>query len=188
MAVGNGDIVSNNHIDCANADSIAIRIWGGVTGAIAEKNLTNGTFAINEYNSNCFTDHNLELPQTEFLDVNFSLTNITRFALLTSKPNDWSYATNKYYKADPSSDTGFTFIASGETWASNTYYYCTAAVKVLINDDYMGILNVSTGYTLPNSITVTMGGTTITNYTYNQNTGEIVIPNVTGALTITAES
>ena len=135
----NGDIVSNNRIDCANTDIIAIRIWGGVTGAIAEKNLTNGTFAISNP-TNGFAGNNYQLPETEFLSVTFTLTNITTNGI----------------------------------------------AKVLNGDNYTCTLTASSGYSLPNTITVTMGETITTNYTYNKSTGEVVIPNVTGAVTITA--
>ena len=48
----------------------------------------------------------------------------------------------------------------------------------------------TSGYLLPNDITVTMGGKTLTNgtgYRYYPETGAIVIPNVTSAVSITAE-
>ena len=44
-------------------------------------------------------------------------------------------------------------------------------------------------YSLPGTITVTMGGTTLTagtNYTYDSSTGDVEIPNVTGDIVITA--
>lgn len=138
--VQNGDIVTNNHIDCANTDSIAIRIYGGVTGAIAEKNLTNGTFAISNP-LNGFAGNNFALPETEFLSVTFTLTNITTNGI----------------------------------------------AKVLNGDTYTCTLTANEGYSLPETISVTIGTDVITNFTYNASTGEIVIPNVTGAVTITAE-
>ena len=138
LTAQNGDIVTNNHIDCAKTDSVAIRICGGVTGAIADKNLTNGTFAISNP-TNGFAGNNFTLPETEFLDVTFALTNITTNGI----------------------------------------------AKVLSGDDYTCTLTASSG-SLPSTISVIMGETATTNFTYNSGSGEVVIPNVTGALTITA--
>lgn len=62
--------------------------------------------------------------------------------------------------------------------------------KVLTYDDYACTLTPDAGYTLPTTITVTMGGTTLvagTGYTYNSTTGAVSVPNVTGALVITAD-
>lgn len=52
-------------------------------------------------------------------------------------------------------------------------------------------LSANGGYVLPETITVKMGGATLTagnGYTYNQETGEVVINNVTGAVEVVAEA
>ncbi len=56
---------------------------------------------------------------------------------------------------------------------------------VNIGDTYTATVTAQNNYALPNNITVTMGGTATTNFTYNQNNGRISIPNVTGNLVIT---
>ena len=66
--------------------------------------------------------------------------------------------------------------------------------NITTNSSYTTTLSPANGnlllrYSLPTSITVTMGGTTLTegtNYTYDASTGEVSIPNVTGDLVIAA--
>ncbi len=62
----------------------------------------------------------------------------------------------------------------------------TGDSTVTMGDTYTATVRAGNWYTLPNSITVTMGGTTLNanSYTYNQNNGSISIPNVTGDLNI----
>ncbi|MBQ6510357.1 hypothetical protein IJI94_00060 [Candidatus Saccharibacteria bacterium] len=67
----------------------------------------------------------------------------------------------------------------------------SGASTALIDSTYTTTLSVSGGLTrrLPDSITVTMGGNTLsagTGYTYSSSSGEVRIPNVSGAITITA--
>ena len=60
----------------------------------------------------------------------------------------------------------------------------------LFHQTYSATLSATGQWTgLPTSITVTMGGVTLTSgddYTYNQNNGQVRIPNVTGDIVITA--
>jgi len=72
----NSDIVTNNRIDCADSEVVAIRVWGGVKGVIIENNLSNGKFAINSSTEGVIAN-NLKLYVTEFINVSFSLTNAT---------------------------------------------------------------------------------------------------------------
>ena len=58
-----------------------------------------------------------------------------------------------------------------------------------IGTTYTITLTANNNYSLPNSITVTMGGQTLSSgsgYTYNSNNGNVSIPNVNGNITITA--
>lgn len=58
-------------------------------------------------------------------------------------------------------------------------------------DNLTFTLSANGGYVLPETITVKMGGVTLTagnGYTYNQETGEVVINNVTGAVEVVAEA
>lgn len=58
---------------------------------------------------------------------------------------------------------------------------------ITINETLTAKIQASALYSLPNSITVSMGGRTITSgYTYSNNNGNITIPNVTGDIVITA--
>lgn len=60
--------------------------------------------------------------------------------------------------------------------------------KVELGEKLEVTLTAKSGYTLPESITVEMGGNTLegTDYTYDKSTGKVVISDVTGAVTITA--
>ena len=66
------------------------------------------------------------------------------------------------------------------------------ASTALIGTTYTATLSASGfGRDLPNSITVTMGGATLssgTDYSYNSNSGAVSIPNVSGDITITASA
>ncbi len=61
--------------------------------------------------------------------------------------------------------------------------------KCLTDDDYSCTLTAAGGYTLPDAITVTMGGTTLaagTGYTYDKAAGRVTVYRVSGAVEITA--
>ena len=60
---------------------------------------------------------------------------------------------------------------------------------VNIGETYTITLSANNNYSLPDTITVRMGNTTLTqgtDYTYSSNNGRVSIPNVTGNITITA--
>ncbi len=81
-------------------------------------------------------------------------------------------------------------------WIYNVYYHLTdvnssnTASTVLVGTTYTTTLSVSSSFLnrkeLPNTITVTMGGEPLSNYTYNRNSGAVEIPNVSGDIDITA--
>lgn len=54
--------------------------------------------------------------------------------------------------------------------------------------DFISILKANTGYKLPESIIVKVGNNIITNYNYNKETGELIIPasQITNNIEITA--
>lgn len=55
---------------------------------------------------------------------------------------------------------------------------------VSYGDTYETTVTSNNNYNLPTSLTVTMGGTSTSNYSYNTTSGALSIPNVTGDLTI----
>lgn len=59
------------------------------------------------------------------------------------------------------------------------------ASSVNIGDTYTATVTAQNNYTLPNTITVTMGGNATTNFTYDNTSGSITIPKVNGNLVIT---
>lgn len=92
--------------------------------------------------------------------------------------NGNSYATKSY--TPPAKEYNVTY--------SLTNMSTNGANKANDGADYTATLSASTGYTLPASITVTVGGSTISGYTYNSSTGALSIPKakITGAIKITA--
>ena len=81
--------------------------------------------------------------------------------------------------------------SSSYRWVMNVTNNCsnctfTGNSTVNIGDTYTATVRASNWFSLPNSITVTMGGNTLStsNYTYTQSNGSISIPNVTGDLNI----
>lgn len=83
-----------------------------------------------------------------------------------------------------SASSSFKWILSVTNNCSNCTF--TGNNTVAIGNTYTARVAASNWYNLPNSITVTMGGTTLnaSSYTYTQNNGNISIPNVTGDLNI----
>jgi hypothetical protein len=63
--------------------------------------------------------------------------------------------------------------------------------KCLTDDDYVCTLTAADGYTLPDAITVTMGGTALaagTGYAYDKATGKVTVYRVSGAVTVTGDA
>lgn len=115
----------------------------------------------------------------------------------------------KIYGQDAAGNNGSSYVSSATTstiycrksnslamkWVfsvTNTFsrISSTGASTVNRGTTYTATLSVTSGsYSLPSSITVTMGGTTLTQgtgYSWTQSSGALSIPNVTGDLTITA--
>ena len=69
---------------------------------------------------------------------------------------------------------------------SGSNYTENGAATATYNTDYSVTLTPATGYDLPSSITVKVGGTAISGYTYNASTGALTIPaaKVTGNISI----
>jgi parallel beta-helix repeat protein len=132
-----------NFIVCADSSQIAIRVWGGKSGYIVAQNMSNGTFAVAN-GTNAVIQNNITMTSTAFVDVVYTLTNLTT--------------------------DGF--------------------AKALTEDDFEFTLTAASGYTLPDTITVTMGGTALaagTGYAYDKATGKVTVYRVSGAVEITAK-
>ncbi|WP_251966304.1 C10 family peptidase [Parabacteroides sp. AD58] len=109
------------------------------------------------------------------------------------------------------SSNGYLYIASGKITGDieitangvevkNTYTVTSQFTGLSVNgwqetvtegDDLTFTLSANEGYVRPETITVKMGGTTLTagnGYTYNQETGEVSINKVTGAVEVIAEA
>ncbi len=77
-------------------------------------------------------------------------------------------------------------------WVFNVSFSCTNlncpnTSTVNRNQTYTGTMTASGNNTLPESITVTMGGQTLGTGSYTYNNGRVSIPNVVGDVVITAE-
>lgn len=101
----------------------------------------------------------------------------------TASQTDINNATTSagYASASGADQYQWVFTVSFSTTGVNSNGNST----VNIGDTYTATVTAQNNYTLPNNITVTMGGTATTNFTYNRNNGNISIPNVTGNLIIT---
>src|SRR5574344_560570 len=67
----------------------------------------------------------------------------------------------------------------------------SGASTAQLHTSYSATVSNSSGYTLPSSITITMGGNTLTSgsdYTYSSSNGEITINSVTGDIVITVKA
>lgn len=103
--------------------------------------------------------------------------------------------TGSSYAASATTDNGYATKSSSVAmkWVFNvntslTSMSLTGNTTAPLHQTYTGTLVATTFYTLPTSITVTMGGKTLTSgtdYTYSSSTGAISIPSVTGDITIT---
>lgn len=127
---------------------------------------------------------------------------------ITVKVGDVELDVNEY---SYSSSNGYLYIASGKITGDieitangvevkNTYTVTSQFTGLSVNgwqetvtegDDLTFTLSANEGYVRPETITVKMGGTTLTagnGYTYNQETGEVSINKVTGAVEVIAEA
>lgn len=115
------------------------------------------------------------------------------------------YGTDNEGNTASSSDISNASTASGYCSASGegTYQWTFTVTRNISNANSTGANTVNIGetytcsftanryYTLPDSITVTMGGQTLTSgtgYTYSQNNGTVSIPNVNGNISITGRA
>lgn len=131
-----------NFIVVADSSQIAIRVWGGNKNYVVAQNMSNGTLAV-ATGTNTAIQNNITIESTAFVDVTYTLTNLTT--------------------------DGF--------------------AKALTADDFEFTLTAADGYVLPETITVTMGGTALaagTGYAYDKATGKVTVYRVSGAVEITA--
>lgn len=89
-------------------------------------------------------------------------------------------------------DGSYTDIYTGDYPVKITTAYCTTdgPDKVKSGENYTATFTAQTGCTLPATVAVTMGSETLGSgkYTWDQGTGTLTIPNVSGALNITVSA
>lgn len=142
ITAGSNCRTMGNFIVVADSSQIAIRVWGNNSGYIVAQNMSNGTYDI-AAGTDAAVQNNITMTSTAFVDVVYTLTNLTT--------------------------DGF--------------------AKALTDDDFGFTLTAASGYTLPDTITVTMGGTVLaagTGYAYDKATGKVTVYRVSGAVEVAA--
>ena len=89
-----------------------------------------------------------------------------------------------------SNDTAFKWTFNVTTSLTNAALSSSSPTTVQYGQTYTATVNGTGNYDPPTSLTVKMGGTTLTSgrdYTYNSNNGSLSIPNVTGDISIAGE-
>lgn len=133
--------------------------------------LTDGTYVFKVYGEN---NHGYKASTT---DINNASTSSGNCSASTSSNYDWHYTVTQ---------TGQYMQALTNTAVNRGYDYTTTLRANANTNQY--------NYTLPNTITVTMGGTTITtgttegHYNYSNSSGALTVYGVTGDIAITANA
>lgn len=199
-----------------NATDKDIPQVGGVTLAISESNPTIGEATltwnrIDSGGSSIVNYHIILYNETTGQTNTYSTGNDITSYTFTNLSEGTYYA--KVYGEDEAGNIGSSYCDSATTengycsrsasvalkWVYSVTYDLSrlasdGASTATLNSTYEATLSVSTstsGYSLPSSITVTMGGTELTSgtdYTYNTSSGKIVINKVTGDITIEASA
>lgn len=158
--------------------------------------VTNNTTAQDQYEINSTPVFNLDLNAAEGYDYDGTITVKMGEQTLTLG-KDYEYvAENDHFALKVPLTGTLTIIAKG----TKKQYSVTLAAEGLTSDLAEGTtvtygseltltLIPAEGYDLPETISISMGGTTLTSgYTYNWTTGEMTIQKVTGNIVITAEN
>ena len=157
--------------------------------------VTNNTTAQDQYEINSTPVFNLDLNAAEGYDYDGTITVKMGEQTLTLG-KDYEYvAENDHFALKVPLTGTLTIIAKG----TKKQYSVTLAAEGLTSDLAEGTtvtygseltltLIPAEGYDLPETISISMGGTTLTSgYTYNWTTGEMTIQKVTGNIVITAK-
>lgn len=130
-----------NYVVVADSSQTAIRVYGGHSGYIVAQNMSNGTYSVATA-TGAVVANNITITSTAFVDVTYTLTNLTT--------------------------DGF--------------------AKALTEDDFEFTLTAASGYSLPDAITVTMGGTALVSgkgYAYDKASGKVTVYRASGAVEVT---
>ena len=150
-------------------------------------------FIIEAYND---SDTLINTITTTNNTTNYTFTNLsegTYYFKVYGVDNSSNHNNGKTTSTTCTTSDGYCSRSTSSTfsWTFNVTNNCsnctfTGNSTVGLGETYTARVTASNWYTLPNSITVKMGGSTLaaSNYTYNQNNGSISIPNVTGDLNI----
>ncbi|MCD8215835.1 MAG: hypothetical protein LUC97_09380, partial [Clostridiales bacterium] len=115
-------------------------------------------------------------------------------------PTDTSYTfySDVNLSSEITDTTAYTFTSDGIVYIKQAYSVTNSltnitssntATTINYGESYSATLTAASGYDLPDSITVTVGGTELTagtDYTYDSSTGALSISSVTGDIVITA--
>ena len=150
---------------CDNSGSVLKTLNAGTNTSLTVQDLSNGTTA---------STYNFKVYGTDNEDN-------------TASSSDISGATTGSGYCSASGEASYQWVFSVTRNLRNISG--SGANTVNIGETYTITLTANNNYSLPNSITVTMGGRTLTQdsgYTYSTNNGRVSIPNVDGNITITA--
>ena len=150
---------------CDNSGNVLKTLNAGTNTSLTVQDLSNGTTA---------STYNFKVYGTDNEDN-------------TASSSDISGATTSSGYCSASGEASYQWVFSVTRNLRNISG--SGANTVNIGETYTITLTANNNYSLPNSITVTMGGRTLTQdsgYTYSTNNGRVSIPNVDGNINITA--
>jgi len=182
----------------------------GATFAITANTTLFAQWAPNTYNvTNSVTNAtisntgtNTATHGTQWTGTLTANTGYSRPTSITMTRNGVSYTGFTYTSSTgaisiPAADVTAAFVISGAA-TLNSYTVTNSVTNATINStaninhgtSFNRTLTATTGHTLPTNITVTIGGTNFTGFTYTQSTGVITIPaaSVTGNIVISGEA
>ena len=111
-------------------------------------------------------------------------------AAVVSEPVNETYTGSKYVKITTSSKQSFTLPLKPDVTSDMTGVSLKDETPAVSGTDYKGTINAEAGFSLPDKISITVGGKELTadQFTYDPVTGEFVIPGkyVNGAIVIKA--
>lgn len=184
------DALANMAFTSAKPTLSQIDWTGGTFYATINKNLTGCTATDNTTNGQIVEGQTLTMQLTA--DSGFTLTGAT-ISVTNSKGQSVAYTLNGSTLTVANVTGTITvsvvsvgvFSVSLGSGSSNIAFASGTPTEATSGSSWTGTIEAASGYKLPASIDVTMGGTAVTP-TYNSTSGAITIANVTGNIVITA--
>ena len=183
--------VSNVTATIQNTNGTALITWDGEDDS--------GNDAIVSYTIVCFNSSNTEVSRvtTNSNQESYTYTGLSAgtyyFTVFGTDDSGNTASASDITSATTAKGTACKSAQSQYKWTftvtkTMTNCSCSGPTSVSRGDTFSGTISANSGYNTPTSsnVSVTMGGQSISNYTYSN--GNISIPNVTGDIVITARS